>query len=274
MSYSVFNPDPTIPVVANVPHSSHAIPSRTRGQFIVSDAELREEQRQLVDWFTDDLYRPIVQAGGCMVKHEVSRFVVDPERFEDDSQEIMAARGMGVLYTHGCNLKKIRRPLTNTEREQLLSDYYRPYHADLTNRVEHCLEIFGSCIFVDCHSYPSQPLPYEVDSAAKRADIVIGTDPFHTPSTVVAAVQRTASSFGYSFGVNRPFAGTVVPTKVYRDSRVVAFMLEIKRSTYMDEVAVRRTKGFVRMQDCIEDILQAVRECIHKQVASQGGARL
>jgi N-formylglutamate deformylase len=258
MSFSVINPEPTLPIVANVPHSSCVIPPHTRGQFIVSEGQLREEHRQLVDWFVDDLYKPIVDAGGCMVRHEVSRFVVDPERFEDDSNEIMAARGMGVIYTHGCHQQRIRRALTAAEREELLQRYYRPYHADLTGRVKRCIELFGRCIFIDCHSYQSAPLPYELDNSVVRPDIVIGTDAFHTPSAIVTTVERIASSSGYSFGVDRPFAGTVVPNGVYRDPRVLAFMLEIKRSTYMNELTVWRSGGFEEMRACIRAITSAV----------------
>ncbi|MFO0417295.1 MAG: N-formylglutamate amidohydrolase [Pseudomonadota bacterium] len=261
MSFSVLNPEPTIPIVANVPHSSCVIPPHTRGQFIVSDGQLREEHRQLVDWFVDDLFKPIVDAGGCMIKHEVSRFVVDPERFEDDQNEIMAARGMGVIYTHGCHQQRIRRALTTTEREDLLQRYYRPYHADLTDRVRRCIDLFGSCIFIDCHSYQSAPLPYELDGNAARPDIIVGTDSFHTSSAVVMAVERIALSCGYSFGVDRPFAGTVVPNGVYRDPRITAFMLEIKRSTYMNELASKRSKGFEEMRACIRAITRAVLEC-------------
>lgn len=258
MSYSVFNAFPTIPVVANMPHSSAVIPESVRGQFTLSDGELREQNRQLVDWFTDELYDPIVRAGGCMVKHEVSRFVLDPERFEDDSQEIMAERGMGAIYTHGCQRQPIRRALSAQEREFVLATYYRPYHAELIRQATSCVERFGHCIVVDCHSYPEKPLPYELFGDTERPDVVLGTDSHHTPESIIRVIEAIAKDFGYSFGLNKPFAGTYVPLPLYKDPRVVAFMLEINRATYMDEAKTEKSAGFQKMRSCIDAMVSAI----------------
>ncbi len=258
MSYSVFNSFPSIPLLANVPHSSDLIPEWTRDQFTVSDEDVREQNRQLVDWFTDELYSPIVTAGGCMVRHEVSRFVLDPERFEDDAQEIMAERGMGAIYTHGCQRQRIRRELSKEERERVLATYYRPYHGELIRQAQGCLERFGTCVVIDCHSYPERPLPYELFGDTERPDVVLGTDPHHTPDSSVKVIERITREFGYSFGLNKPFAGTYVPLPYYKDSRVVALMLEINRATYMNEALVQKSEGFDKMRSCVEAIVGAL----------------
>jgi N-formylglutamate amidohydrolase len=184
--------------------------------------------------------------------------VVDPERFEDDSQECMAQRGMGVIYTHGTEGQRIRRDITLQEREALLQALYRPYHQALTERVAHIVESFGRCVLIDCHSYPEEVLPYELYGDAPRADVVLGDDPNHTPAWVREEVQRLVTRAGYSFGLNRPFAGTIVPLSMYGDARVTSFMLEINRATYMNEATTTRSEGFARMRTLIRDIVEVV----------------
>jgi N-formylglutamate deformylase len=250
----IINPSPTIPVLANIPHSSSVIPEHVRSQFIIADEELREENRKLVDWFTDELYSPISELGGTVLTYGVSRFVCDPERFEDDSQECMAQRGMGVLYTHGTHGQRIRRELCSDERERVLNEFYRPYHKAMTDSVAHIVEKFGRCTLIDCHSYPEKVLPYELYADAPRPDVVLGDDSTHTPAWLGIEIERLVKRAGYSFGLNRPFAGTIVPLSFYGDTRVTSFMLEINRATYMDEVTTTRVKGFSRMRALIEEI--------------------
>jgi N-formylglutamate amidohydrolase len=257
MNFSVVNPEPKIPILANVPHSSCVVPPHIRNHFIINDSELHDQHRHLVDWFTDELYAPLGDAGGCMVKYELRRFVVEPERFEDDLNEIMVTRGMGVIYTHGCQEQRIRRNLTPAEREELLELYYRPYHAYLSSQTDQCLKLFDRYVFIDCHSYPSTALPYELNGSTSRPDIVIGADPFHTPLNLVKAIEKIALDFAYSFGVDQPFAGTVVPNGFYKDPRITAVMLEIKRSTYMDELKLQPTQGFKKIQECIQSVVAA-----------------
>ena len=254
----IVNPSPTIPVLANVPHSASFIPEHVRGQFLLSDEELQEENRKLVDWFTDDLYSPIVEAGGSLLRHMVSRFVVDPERFEDDTQECMAQRGMGVIYTHGTGGQRIRRDITVQEREALLHEFYRPYHQALTDNVTRIVDSFGRCVLIDCHSYPEKVLPYELYGDTPRPDVVLGDDSIHTPVWMRDEVQRLVTQAGYSFGLNRPFAGTIVPLSMYGDARVSSFMLEINRATYMNEATTARSEGFTRMRALIREIVELV----------------
>lgn len=254
----IINPSPTIPVLANVPHSSSFIPEHVRSQFLITDAELQEENRKLVDWFTDDLFSPIAELGGTLLKNPVSRFVCDPERFEDDSQECMAQRGMGVIYSHGTHGQRIRREVTSEERERLLSEFYRPYHTAMTDSVAHILETFGRCVLIDCHSYPERALPYELYADVPRPDVVLGDDSTHTPAWVREEIERLVTRAGYSFGLNRPFAGTIIPLSFYGDARVTSFMLEINRATYMDEVAITHRGGFATMRALIEEIARLV----------------
>jgi len=52
-------------------------------------------------------------------------------------------------------------------------------------------------------------------------------------------------SQGFSAEVNRPFAGTLVPSEYYeRDARVWSVMIEINRSLYMDEQTAQKRAGF------------------------------
>ena len=254
----IVNSSPTIPVVAHIPHSSSFIPEHVLYQFMVSEDELDEENRKLVDWFTDDLYAPVAELGGTLMRYMVSRFVCDPERFEDDGQECMAPQGMGVVYTHGTARQRIRREITRHEREALIEEFYRPYHKALTERVEHVVNTFGRCVLIDCHSYQEKALPYELDGDAPRADVVFGDDPIHTPEWVREDIRRLVTAAGYTFGVNRPFAGTVVPLSMYGDTRVTSFMLEINRATYMNEATTTRSEGFALMRELIRDIARVV----------------
>lgn len=254
------NETPAIAVVVNLPHASSFVPAHVRNQFCVSDEELAEEQRKLVDWFTDDVYAPLIAAGASAIRHNVSRFVCDPERFEDDAKECMSARGMGVVYTHGTMRQRIRREISPQERESLLREFYHPHHVALAGQVRKAIDTFGRCIVVDCHSYQEFSLPYELDGDAPRPDVVFGDDPLHTPDWIRDEVSRLTREAGYSYGLNRPFAGTVVPLPFYGEKRVSSFMLEINRRTYMNERTTTPHEGMSRIHNLIREIARSLAE--------------
>jgi N-formylglutamate amidohydrolase len=81
------------------------------------------ELDRLTDHYTDELFDHRGPPEFATVRFPVSRFVVDPERFEDDAQEPMAARGQGAIYTRTTDARSLRNPPTAAERDALLDCY-------------------------------------------------------------------------------------------------------------------------------------------------------
>jgi N-formylglutamate deformylase len=167
----------------------------------------------------------------------VSRLVVDPERFVDDSLAAMAERGMGVIYTKTAHGAVLRDEPGASSRAALLDEYYHPHHAKLLALAAQSIELYGSCLLVDCHSFPSRALPYERQpDDAPRPQICIGADGFHTPKELAEELMQFFSGKGYSVALNVHFAGALTPLKLYRnESRLRSIMLEVRRDLYMDE---------------------------------------
>ncbi|MDG2198668.1 MAG: N-formylglutamate amidohydrolase [SAR324 cluster bacterium] len=92
------------------------------------------------------------------------------------------------------------------------------------------------CLIIDSHSFPALPLSYELNQTAFRPDFCLGTDEFHTPEELVAKVEKTFESCGYSTAQDQPFSGTIVPMKHYqKDQRAQSLMIEINRWLYLGE---------------------------------------
>lgn len=181
-----------------------------------------------------------------MIKSPVSRLVVDMERFRSDEDEVMAQVGMGTVYERTSVGKRLRY-ITPGTRTAILAEYYDPYHKEFEDAVEASLAQHNRCLIIDCHSFPPKPLPYELDQDPERPDICVGTDDYHTPPQLKDyALEWMAKHFSVS--VNRPFAGTFVPSKFYkRDKRVSSIMVEVNRSLYMNEVTGNKNQGFSRI---------------------------
>ena len=221
--------------IFHVPHDATLVPAEVRDQFILADDLLNQEILRMTDHHTLDLFAFDVPKNQ-VVRFPVSRLVVDVERFEQDAAEPMSARGMGAIYRVTHDLRPLRRSLTPSEIEGLMSRWYRPHHQALSAVVDDALERFGRALIIDAHSFPSQSLPYEANAKALRPEICIGADPHHTPQEVVERLLREFQSFGFGVAVNTPFAGALVPTKHYRrDPRVDAVMIEIRRDLYLNE---------------------------------------
>jgi len=248
-----------IPLIANIPHSSVHIPSLFRQSILLSHNDLKQELLLMTDRYTDELFYCVHELGGVSILYNYSRLAFDPERFEDDDKEVMASRGMGVIYEKTSSGKNLRNRPSPEEREHLLATYYRPYHRALQIEVEDLLSQFDRCLILDCHSFPSRPLPYELDQNPFRPDVCLGTDSFHTPEQLTHDIQRFLSDKGLSSMINRPFSGTYVPLKFYgSDNRVMSIMIEVNRSLYMDEETGARLPGFYGVRNIFTDLVTMI----------------
>ena len=238
--------------IIHVPHSSRNIPETYRDQFLIDDNALNFELDKLTDHFTDSMVEG-VEANTVIFNY--SRLLVDVERFADDALEPMSECGMGVIYSNGHALNKIRRNLTDDEREELMGLYWE-HHKLLEKSVDDALEQFNKCLIIDLHSYPKLKLPYEA-SNGERPELCIGTDNFHTPDNLINEITSITSKYSIETALNTPFAGTLVPLKHYgKEPRVNSVMLEIRRDQYMDESnMVVNNKSINLLKSMLTDII-------------------
>ena len=241
-------------MILHIPHSSRNIPEALRAQFVLDDNALEQEVARVTDAFTDELF---ACPDACRAVFEVSRLVVDVERFSRDRDEPMSRVGQGMLYTRTCLGAPLRRELSEEERRFLKSEYYVRHHELLRRAVRDELLAGGKALIVDCHSYPSRPLPCDVSQDENRPDFCIGTDTFHTPPALLQVVDSAVRGRGFSVGVNSPYSGTLVPSAFYRKNPDVrSVMIEVNRKLYMDEEAGTKSSGFESVKDRIQDVLK------------------
>ncbi|MDQ0988133.1 N-formylglutamate amidohydrolase [Streptomyces sp. V2I9] len=223
------------PVLLHVPHGSRHIPHRVRGGITLGDAALERELDHITDAHTAELAASaaaIAPSAPWRFVNNLSRLVVDPERFPDEREE-MSAVGMGAVYTRTTHRERLRAP--ETDPAPLLEAYFHPYADAMTEAVDARIAAAGRAVIIDVHSYPTAPLPYELHGTGPRPPVCLGTDPFHTPPELRSLAEGAFAGFGGT-AVDTPFAGTYVPLKHYgTDRRVTALMIEIRRDTYMTE---------------------------------------
>ncbi|WP_218030070.1 N-formylglutamate amidohydrolase [Pseudonocardia hydrocarbonoxydans] len=232
--------DERSPVVLHVPHAGTHVPTWTRPHLLLDDAALAAEVAALTDHRTD---RTALDAAArarvrpWVAVNPVSRFVVDVERFPDEREE-MAAAGMGAVYTHGTRGQRIRADDPG-HRDALLAAFYTPWARRMEKVVAHRIAATGRCVLLDVHSYPPDPLPYELHADGPRPQVCLGTDPAHTPGWLLDAAR---DAFGAGVALDTPFSGAYVPLSRYGvDARVAALMIEIRRDVPEDTVVAALT---------------------------------
>ncbi len=234
------------PVLLHVPHASTHIPPDTLIDFVVDRDALNAELLRLTDHFTNELYGahfPPEQ----IVASSVSRLVVDVERFADDANEPCSLHGMGAVYVRTSTGMPLRQ-VSAARRAELMGRHYWPHHQRLDVLTQRALNKFGRCVIIDAHSFPVQPLPTQVDFSA-APEISIGTDEMHTSSELRLLAESFFAERGFSVGVDRPFAGALVPNAFYGlDLRVQSVMIEVRRDLYMDERTGEQISRFAEVK--------------------------
>lgn len=242
-------------VIIHVPHASAEIPEKWKDNYLQKPDVLDEELLKLTDWFTDELFTyPGVNYPRVVFPY--SRLLVDVERFCDDANEPMAAKGMGVFYTKTTGGEALRTKPTGQKAAQLMS-LYRNHQERVTQKLEVALERYGQAVIIDCHSFPQNALPcHDYDSPSDIA-YCIGTDDQHTPKWLSDWFMHALSSEQGRVAINQPFRGTYVPTRYYqKDRRVLSIMIEVNRSLYMDEARGTRSGGFLKTQSHLSNVLK------------------
>ncbi|MFD8389480.1 N-formylglutamate amidohydrolase [Streptomyces sp. NPDC059680] len=254
-SFELLPGAPASPVLLHVPHSARAIPQDVRRGIVLDDAALERELDHITDAHTAELAEraaDLATVTPWRFVNRLSRLVVDPERFPDEREE-MTAVGMGAVYTRTTHRSELRP--ADTDPEPLLARYFRPYAQAMGEAVAGRLAATGRAVVIDVHSYPTEPLPYELHGTGPRPPVCLGTDSFHTPEGLTEAARKAFAGVGET-RLDSPFAGTYVPLEFYgTDARVTALMVEIRRDTYMAEPGGPAGPGLDRLATALAAVV-------------------
>jgi N-formylglutamate deformylase len=187
-----------------------------------------------------------------------NRIFCDVERLPDE-MEPQFVNGRGFYYTKTDDGHVLRE-----ENEQhkafVFEKYYKVHHQIFEQKVQDKLDKIGFVNIVDCHSFSDVPFISDFDKFLPRPDVCIGVDEFHTPKSTINELKKACDKFEFSFKINEPYVGTIVPLKFYqKEGKVKSIMIEINRKLYMnngriDYKMVAFLNSFVQYIFSIENI--------------------
>ena len=229
-------------VVFHIPHSSLAIPKMFWNICIKDINYIKKTNLFLNDYLTDKL----VPNHCKKLIFKYSRIFCDVEKFKDESKEVMAKKGMGVIYTKDCE-NTITIP-NKKYKNIIIKSYYNKHHNKLNKISTNILNKNGKCIIIDLHSY-SDEMVKKLFSSDNNPDICIGVDSFYTNQNLINMTIEHFKEYGYSIEINKPYAGTIIPNKYInkKDTRLKSIMLEINKRIYLN------SNDFIKIKNCLND---------------------
>jgi N-formylglutamate amidohydrolase len=191
-------------------------------------------------------------------------YELDPRMFEGrlppfaNTRSMRVAGGLGTIpriVADGQEIYRTRMPVDEALRR--IEWLYKPYHRALRALVTRTARNFGHAVLIDCHSMPSSSISRE---DAAKADIVLG-DRYGTSCAGILTdlVDVALRARGYSVVRNKPYAGGFI-TEHYGEPALGrhALQIEINRSLYMDERAMTKRPGFLRLAADLAEVFTLV----------------
>jgi N-formylglutamate amidohydrolase len=254
------------PVVLNSPHSGSHYPRA----FLDASRLDAQTLRRSEDAFVDRLFEPATAHGAPLLCARFPRafldlnrepFELDPQMFSGrlpdfaNTRSLRVAAGLGVIPRVVGDAQPIYSDLMPVEAALgRIVALHRPYHAKLAELIERARERFGYAILLDCHSMPS------TSPDVAGCDIVLG-DRYGSSAArwIVDAVEAALRSAGLAVRRNKPYAGGYI-TEHYGAPAMGrhALQIEINRSLYMDERAIRLGDAAVALSRALSEMVSAL----------------
>jgi len=272
--FELMKPDQiTTPLVLDSPHSGTRYPEDFAFSCPLETLRAFEDQR------VDELFEDAASQNNIpFLKALFPRTYIDPNRAEHDiplhmidghwphptTPSARADAGHGLIReTIGAHkLKLYARKLTVEEVRRRITDYYRPYHAALTETLDRTHEEMGFYLHIDCHSMTSAMIaPFH---PVQIPDFIIG-DMDGTSCSIAfrRTLQMTLIKMGYHVAVNIPYKGVEIVKRYGDPSRGRhSLQLEMNKSLYLDSNNEKIEKKFNKLKSDLENLIQEMRSTL------------
>lgn len=214
-------------IVLNIPHASIEGIAESGWQ---QGKSFFSKVREWTDWYTDYLFWSN-QKQITPVRFNLSRFIVDVERIENDPLD---AIGQGILYKKFVDCE---RTSDSSEQRRLLSAYYQ--HIDKLRN-----NLTSQSILIDCHSFPS---------VLSDIDICIGFNKDWSQPTndVIDLFIEPFDKIGYKVGLNDTYSNAISPNCPFKYHSI---MIEINKRIYMNELSLELSANAENVKSIISRI--------------------
>src|SRR6187402_298317 len=265
VSFRVIEPRAVeIPVVVEVPHAGLGVDALTVAHLSAPVRSLGND----ADLYVDELYADAPSVGASLLVAELSRYVCDLNRSEQDVDPLAAVGGTAQRAPHGLiwrdtteGQRALYQPLSREELERRLVRFYRPYHQCLAELLAAKRARFGFVVLLAGHSMPSRGRPGHSDTGRDRADVVPGSRGRTTAAGVVIDTpQRVAQPRGWSVVHDDPYRGGFTTAFYGRPERQQhALQVELSRRLYMNEGTLeKKVSGFEATRDYCTALVEAL----------------
>ncbi len=255
------------PLVLSVPHSGKVFPQ----EFFALTNRTLDELRTNEDLFVDELLEPLEKNGIACLKQNVSRAFIDVNRDKIELDEKMfydypadkiifensrCRSGYGLIHrVCAGGLPIYEEPISYNEVQERIKKVYDFYHKRLNAIVNKCVQKFGFCFLLDCHSMPSKICSIMGDE--KKIDICLG-DLFSQscPAEMCENLNKILLNKGYAVSKNVPYSGAYTTFNYCQPrKKIYTLQLELNRALYTTEEKLSKNSSFDKVQ---KDLCEAV----------------
>ncbi len=256
-------------VIFASPHSGRDYPWAFLRDSVLDSVAIRTSE----DAFVDVLFEAAPRCGAPLLCATAPRAFIDLNRgageldpaviegIRKSSHNPRVASGLGVIPRVVASGRAIYRgKLGLTDAQARIDRNWRPYHAALRRLVSESLRSFGEAILIDCHSMPHEAVERISPGGRGCPDVVLG-DRFGASAAadVVDRIEGVFRAAGLGVVRNAPFAGAYVTKQYGRPAtHQHAVQVEIDRSLYMDEQAVRPNGNFETFRALMSQVTQGL----------------
>ncbi len=244
------------PIVLSVPHKGQVFPEEFLNIVTCDVQELRRNE----DAFVDELIKPASDAGIPMLAMNLGRAFIDVNRDKIEldpsmfynypvQEPVSGGRrcrlGLGVIHRITAPNKSIYNGLL--DYEEVLERFrfvYDAYHKRLQQLIDKCLQKFGFCFVLDCHSMPSEICTLLQDT--QRIDFCLGTlFEQSCPPEMHDFFKQGLVEKNYYVSDNCPYSGAYITFNCCQPRRhIYTMQMEINRGLYMNERQFKKNKDF------------------------------
>ncbi|MDJ0699331.1 MAG: N-formylglutamate deformylase [Woeseiaceae bacterium] len=243
------------PLLVSVPHDGRDIPAAIARHMTAAGKAIPD-----TDWHVAKLYDFVRDTGASLLVANVSRYVIDLNRSEND--DVLYP---GQLVTGLCPVRTFagehiyggQYQPDDKEKADRIARYWRPYHDRIRAALGRLVELHGYALLWDAHSIPSRvPTIFEGELPVLN----VGTnDGRSCDPALQEQVAEVAAASGLESVVNGRFKGGYI-TRHYGAPKndVHAIQLEIAQRAYMDETSGRYVAdSAARLQKTLAAMLDA-----------------